>query len=708
MDLSITIGLPVDKIELFGNALCAALYLCIVAAAALSVSMGRGRFFLAFGCACTAISACGVSTRLDFALALPLETARTWAFLLFFACQLPIDRFVPSRRLWRIPSGLRIPLAIVPGVMAGGLMLTAGTTTALILFNLWQITVDILILLMLENLLRNIEQTPTRGLRLVVLGIGGLTIFDLMICVSGLTTGGIPSLFVVARSYILFALGLPLAFATLLVRGWGSNFQMSRYAVFHSTALVGGGFYLVSTSVAGEVLRNRTGDWGLTLEITFITTATILLMILIQSASFRARMMVFISKHFFRLKYDYREVWLAFIRKMAGPHQNQTLHERTLRAVAESVDCRSGVLWTFQDAIDAFTPVVHWNIDGDLPVIPSDDPLMNFMVRTGWIIDINECLTYPEIYDGLSLPLWFSSQRDQWIIVPLIHHQVLEGMIVAGHPTTAPSALGWEDFDLLKTVGAQAAGYLAEERASRALNDARRLAEFNRRFAFVVHDIKNVVSQMSLMLENAHTFGHDPEFQQDMLLTAASSVDRLRGMLAQLGQEGARRAELILQPTFLGSFAAQVFERWRKSFPRLQLIDASEPVLVDACRDKLASVMDHLVQNAIDAVGPDGSVSIVIRPGHSDGIIEIIDDGPGMSQDFVRDHLFRPFETRKPNGSGIGAFQALRMMQDMGGRLDVESHPGAGTTMRIRLKCCEVPASPNQEDRNGRRLSAQA
>ncbi|SEH32702.1 XrtA/PEP-CTERM system histidine kinase PrsK [Magnetospirillum fulvum] len=706
MDWSVTIGLPIDKIELFGNALCAALFLCIAAAAALSASMGRGRFFLAFGCACTAVSATGTTTHLDFAFALPLETARNWAFLLFFASQVPIERLLPSHLARQISPVLGFPLAIIPAAMVGVLMSFADTTTTLILFNLWQVAVDILILLMLENLLRNTKPAPTRGQRLVMLGIGGLAVFDLMFCVSGLTYGNVPSLFVIARGYILFTLGLPLAFATLLVRGWGSNFQMSRYAVFHSTALVGGGFYLISTSVAGEVLRNQTGNWGLTLEIAFITTATIVLMILIQSASFRAQMMVFISKHFFRLKYDYREVWLAFIRKMAGPDESQNLHERTLRAVAESVACRSGVLWSYQDAIDAFTPVVRWNIEGDLPVIPADDPLMGFIVRTGWIIDIDECLRYPEIYDGLPLPPWFATQRDQWIIVPLIHNRVLEGLIVAGHPPTAPSALGWEDFDLLKTVGAQAAGYLAEERASRALNDARRLAEFNRRFTFVVHDIKNVVSQMSLMLENSHSFGHDPAFQSDMLLTAASSVDRLRGMLAQLGQEGSRRPEPVLQPTFLGSFAAQVVERWRKSYPRLQLIDSAEPVLVDAWREKLSSVMDHLVQNAIDAAGPDGSVSIVIRPGHSDGIIEIVDDGPGMSQDFVRNHLFRPFETRKLNGSGIGAFQALRMMNDMGGRLDVESRPGAGTTMRIRLKCCEVPASPNQEDRNGRRFSA--
>ncbi len=470
---------------------------------------------------------------------------------------------------------------------------------------------------------------------------------------------------------------------------------LSRHVVFHSAALVGAGFYLVTTSIAGEALRLHSGSWGPAFEMAFLVATAVILVVVLESASVRAKTMVFIGKHFFRLKYDYRNVWLSFIRMMANTDtgakaNNDNLHLRALRAVSDIMGCEAGVLWTLQIPIEAYVPMATRNIEGDFPMITLDNDLPQFFLRTRWIIDVHQCARDPEFYGGLALPDWLTGPTKHWILVPLIHNNALEAFLLLANPRSKPNALGWEEFDLLKTVGAQTASYLAEERASRELVDARRIAEFNRRFAFVIHDIKNVVGQMVLMLQNAQRFGNDPDFQQDMLLTVGSAAERLKGMLVQLGSEPIQK-RVELHEVELNHVVMNTIHRWRRSNPGIAYDVEQDNFLVSASSERLVTVLDHLIQNAVEAIPPGGEVKIVLRGEDKEALIEIIDNGPGMSPEFIRDQLFRPMETSKPTGSGIGAYQALKLIRDIGGRLEVDSTPGKGTAMRIRLKRNQSP-----------------
>ena len=153
--------------------------------------------------------------------------------------------------------------------------------------------------------------------------------------------------------------------------------------------------------------------------------------------------------------------------------------------------------------------------------------------------------------------------KRNWLVVPLIYRDSVQGFVVLGDPK-ARRGLDWEDFDLLRTVGHQAASYLAEQQAMNELSDTRRLQDFNRRSAFIIHDIKNVVSQMSLMMQNARNFGDNPEFQKDMLATVENSVSRMKGLLERFksAQAEDRREAFDLVP--LSVVVNQVVENWRK------------------------------------------------------------------------------------------------------------------------------------------------
>jgi len=613
-----------------------------------------------------------------------VDLLRSGAWMVYFLACLHdrhvVLRWIRSNRSFAVLVALvLLTLPLVVTVLGG----TKGIYNATV-FIFLQMTISILTLFLLENVIRNFSgNAPVRSI-IVYSAIGLMCVYDLIYGINRLMFPDRNSWLAINRGLALAA-GAPfVALATLRTGVLQREFSLSRHAIFHSTVLVGIGLYLLVMSFAGEVLKLNEGRLGILIEIAFLAAGAISLMALLRSPSVRARFMVFIGKHFFRLKYDYREVWLNFIRRMAAPNARETLHDRTLHAIADAIQCGSGALWTFQHPLDTYVGTAQWNIESALPMIPAGGQFTEFLIETSWVVDIEQCLNDPDAYTGLRLPRWIERETSLWVVVPLIHNRVLEGFVALGNPHSRPSSLTWEEFDLLKTVGAQAAGYLAEDRASRELDDARRLGEFNRRFAFVIHDIKNVVGQMSMMLKNAERFGDDPQFQRDMLETAGSAVERLRGMLTHLGNKPqTRRTEP--EPVDIEALSGAVGERWQRLHGGISFEGPGHPVTVMAVADKVVSVLDHLIQNAVDAAGPGGCVKVVVANGGDDGIIEIIDSGPGMTSDFVRSQLFRPFETSKPDGSGLGAFQALRMVREMGGNLDVETESGKGTVMRVRL-----------------------
>jgi putative PEP-CTERM system histidine kinase len=679
-----------------GYLMCILLY-PLAAIATWRSGMSRARKYAMIACclvmaAWAAGSVSGLEGGIPGGISFGLEILRSllWLalFLVYLAAETGLLRRLISRRRM-IAAGALIAVVLAVAVVA---IIIEGQLQILFF---WQILVSVATLLSLENLLRNCDEGSRWGVRLISLAAGFVVVYDLFYYVTLLTAAEFDQRFIIMRGYLAAAGAPVLALAMIRSNRWRSNLALSRHVVFHSAALAGAGFYLVSTSLIGEYLRHHIDAWGTAFEMAFLVAASVILAVILQSASVRAQLMVLISKHFFRLKYDYRSVWLNFIRHMSDRETHPNLHDRALRAVAEAIQCKSGVLWSLEHTIGAYVPNAVLNCPtDDLPMILAEEDLPRYLLQTGWIVDLPQFRRDPEFYAGLSLPDWIVGESWGWILIPLIHNQQLEAFLILGAPETRAFVLEWEEFDLLKTVGAQSASYLAEERASRELVDARRMAEINRRFAFMLHDIKNVVSQMSMMLKNVEKHGNNPEFQKDMVETVANAVDRLREMLVHLGSIERPTPRSLSSEVDLGAVLAGAVKRWRKSLPDLAFIPPEMPVIVSGTEERLLTVIDNLLQNAVEAIGPGGVVKVSIGATAQEGVIAIADNGPGMSQEFIRNRLFRPLETNKPNGSGIGAFQALKTVRDMGGSLEVESVLGRGTTMNIKLR--RIPAGQQQ------------
>ena len=547
-------------------------------------------------------------------------------------------------------------------------------------------------LALVENLFRNTPEERRWNIKFVCFGVGGLFAYDFFLYAHALLFRRIDLDLLAARG-LTTALIVPLLLLSV-VRNLAARreFAISRRIAFHSATLIGAGVYLLLMSAAGYYIRQFGGDWGGVLQAAFLFGAAVVLLVSLFSGSFRAYLRTFIEKNFFHYRYDYRDEWLRFIRTISTDAPDMTLPTRVVQAVGDIVGSPDGAVWLRSDGgpfrLLAGWNAARWQLDDAGTEVAPGSPLAVFMARTQWILNLDELARQPERYDNLQLPRWLAAQERAWIVVPLVRRERLDGFVILGRPR-APRSLSWEDYDLLKTVGQQAASYLAEHQAGQALAQARQFEEFNRRFAFVVHDIKNLASQLSLIVTNAARHGHDPEFQSDMLSTVRESVEKMKRLLSQLHGQAAKTPETpkVIE---LGPVLRRLVDQRRAAEAPVVLELRADGLAVAVEEDRLRAVVDHLVQNAVEAVDGDGRVVVRLVDEGDMAVVEVEDNGCGMDPDFVRDRLFQPFRTTKGTGYGIGAYESREFARALGGRLEVVSQPGQGTVMRMALPTVRV------------------
>ncbi|MBV8165894.1 MAG: PEP-CTERM system histidine kinase PrsK, partial [Alphaproteobacteria bacterium] len=531
-------------------------------------------------------------------------------------------------------------------------------------------------LILIENLVRNSPRDALWSAKFLFVALGVMWAYDLVVDSNALLFRRLDPELLAARGAIQVLIVPLLAVAAARNPAWSIEIGVSRGAVFHSAALMGSGLFLLLMASAGYYLRQVGGSWGPLLQVTFLAAAGMLLGIVVASGRVRGQLRVFINKHFFSYKYDYRLEWHRFIDALAGPGRDGPLHERVIEAVADILDSPGGAIWLRPVGASTFAQAATWNFPTSPEFEPAEGEFVRHLATSERIIVVPPAPI--EQQAEIALPAWLTASKDAWLVVPLRHRDGLLGFLVLRRPR-ARRSLDWEDWDLLRTVGRQAASYLAEQAAIQTVADARQLEAFNRRFAFVVHDLKNLVSPLALTLANAAHHGDDPAFQHDMIATIGDSVARMKRMLSELGAEP--RARRASGPVPIAALLERVARERASPALRTEPPDGALAILADA--DLMAVALGHLVQNAIEAVRGIGHV--ILRATLSGGrvVIEVEDDGPGMTAAFVRDELFRPLTTTKASGYGIGAFQARELVREMGGQLDVASTQGVGTTVRI-------------------------
>jgi putative PEP-CTERM system histidine kinase len=616
-------------------------------------------------------------------LGLAIEVARNgaWLALLLYILQL------------RLPSGasLSAPLRLIRilgGVLVIGLFLAslypliAPTQPVLARWagNLGLVLLTVMGLVLVEQVYRSTRPEERWAIKFLCLGLGGLFVYDFYLYANAALFNAMDAQVWAARGYI-WALVTPLiAVSAARNPEWAAPVGLSRSMAFHTASLLGAGVYLLLMAGAGYYLRLFGGAWGDVVQTVFVFAAAMLLVLLMVSGTLRARLRVFLSKHFFSYRYDYREEWLNFTRTLTEGRPGEQLCERAVEALARLLESPGGALW-MREGNAGFQRASHWNW-GDLNgTEPADSAFIQWLARKQWVVDLDEMQTRRDLYGDLDAPAWIRQSEDAWLVVPLMLHDELLGFVVLKH-SLGNVTFNWEVSDLLKVAARQAAAHLAQMRASNQLIVARQFESFNRTTTFVIHDLKNLVAQLSLLLANAEKHKHNPEFQADMLETVENAVARMNKVLAQLRRGGDEaRAQSVALADILADAAAskQAF----KLRPTLELPPAH--LRVRAERERLTRAIGHLLQNALEATPPTGLVTLRGFEQSGQAMIEIVDTGSGMDDDFIRTRLFQPFDSTKGAGMGIGAYECRETIRALGGMVEVDSTPGSGTRFRLSL-----------------------
>ena len=461
---------------------------------------------------------------------------------------------------------------------------------------------------------------------------------------------------------------------------------LSRPAAMRSLASVAVLIYAGATALVAHLAAAIGGNHGRIYETAVVFGAAAALLALASTPWLRAWTRVKVAKHLFRHRYDYRTEWQRFTATLGHPDAGgDPLGVRIVRAVADLTDSPAGLLLAMAEE-ERMIPAAAWNCDPQDPD-PADQAFARHLA-TGRIVALDAIRAEPESAEASCIPAALLADPIAWVVVPLLHGERLAGAIVLARPPV-DRALDWEDLDLLRVAGRQAASYLAEDRAHAALADAARFDEFNRRFAFLLHDMKNVASQVALVARNAERHADNADFRADMVATLRESAARMTNLLARLGQHDASRPEPI-RPVDAAALVARAAAMRRAQHP--VEVEGCEPAHVMAAQGRLTQVLDHLIQNAVEASGPGVAVRLRVEARDGQVAIEVVDRGCGMSPGFVRDQLFRPFVSTKPTGFGIGAYEARELVRAMDGRLDVSSREGEGTRFRILLPAVPVAA----------------
>jgi putative PEP-CTERM system histidine kinase len=599
-----------------------------------------------------------------------------------------------SRRRWPVHAsvavmGLRI-LTVAMAILDTAFL---GDPVRLGIFA--QLVTAIFFLVLVEQLYRLLPAESRWGLKPFCLAIVASATFDVYLYADAFLFGAIDADIWSIRG-LVHAMVLPLvAISAARVPGWAIRLSVSRELVFHSTALAASGLYLLIVAAAGYYVRYFGGNWGRALQVTLLFSGLLLLGVVVFSGTQRARLRVFLNKHLFPYRYDYRAEWLKFTRALDAGETGRDIGQATIEALADLVESAGGGLW-LDDGSGQMGMRARLNMPDSDALEPRDGSLCRFLAREGWVFNLEEYRIRPKNYGGLTPPRWLSEMPDAWLVVPLVAGDELIGFVVLLAPRT-PVEINWEVLDLLKTAQRQAASYLARMQVAEALIEARKFDAFNRMSAFVVHDLKNLVAQLSLMLKNAERHKDNPEFQADMLETVAHVEQKMRDLMQQLQKKSAIDRD---RPIEVGQMLSRIAAQRSQYRPAVTLELEAAPLWVRANPERLERVVGHIVQNALDATSEDGMVSACIRkPDAARVMIRVADTGSGMSAEFIRDRLFKPFQTTKSNGMGIGVFEARQYVRELGGDIVVESVPGEGTTMEVWLPL-SAPGELQQPDKH--------
>jgi putative PEP-CTERM system histidine kinase len=577
-------------------------------------------------------------------------------------------------------------LVAVPDDMVGSRLIVRLGWSGFAL-NLCMLIASVLVLMNLERTFRASVGTMRWRIKFMLMGVGLLFIVRLYTSSQALLFRGIDSSFQIMNSAAAL-IGAVLMLRSLFRSGrFNLNVYPSQFVLQGSLTVLLAGVYLIFIGIFSKIVGYFGGDTAFALKSFIGLVSLVLLTVLLQSDRVRLSLRRFISRNFQRPLYDYRTMWQKFNEGTASRMERADLCRSLVGLVADMFEALSVTIWLMDEKGESLVLGASTSLSEaqsrDIGPQPQDsgDVIRHFQ-------------THPEPADieGSRSP-WAASLR-QWnpgefpngghrICIPLIARGEMLGLITLGD-RIGGATYSLQDFDMLKCVGDHVAASLLNVRLSEKLLQAKELEAFQTMAAFFVHDLKNAASTLNLMLQNLPVHFNDPAFREDALRGISKTVTHMNHLVGRLGL---LRHELKITPVpgDLNTVVANsvgVFENG-SGVNLVQKLGSLPKILID--QEQMQKVVTNLVLNAREAISREGEVRVETTLENGWAVLTVADNGCGISPEFLRGALFRPFQTTKKSGLGIGMFQSKMIVEAHHGRITVASEPGKGTTFQVFL-----------------------
>ncbi len=529
-------------------------------------------------------------------------------------------------------------------------------------------------LIQLEQTLSNTTSPSRWKIKFELLGAGAFLSMLVIYYSQALLFRTINMQLVPMRSVVLIAAVAMMAYSRLK-RGSGVSVHVSPQMACKSAVLLAVGMYIIFLGLVGEGMKYFGDGFQRSMIFALVFFAGLGLFIILLSETVKRRVTVFIHKNFYQTKYDYRTQWIQFTERLSASQTRENQLHSIVSEFCDTFGMGSGALFIINQERDQYQQAAGIALDGDDIAFGISDSAIETLASSRWIVDLrnDEAVTENARHRA------FFSGADACFIIPLIMNEAVDGFIVLGRPHSNEEIYTHEDFDLMRTLAKQASAALLNLRLSDQLACSRELAAIGKVSTFVMHDLKNLVSAVSMLLENAQEHINVPAFQNDLLMSLGNTVVKMRNIIARLKHLPEKKT-LQLTPVDLLQMAhdtaAMVTGR------TLEVTGTS--VIAEADREELQKVALNLMLNAVEAT--DGSTPVRVEVGENGSpFIRVKDEGCGIPAAFLRHVLFKPFTSTKKQGMGIGLYQSRQIIEAHGGRIEVESRIDHGSEFTVWL-----------------------
>ena len=544
------------------------------------------------------------------------------------------------------------------------------------------------ILMNFEGTWRSAENSARRRVKYALLGLIGAFVFQGYLLTVALLFGGVDASLLAARSIAFLLAVLLLAYAVIRERLLNVDVYVGREVAYTSLTLLGAGVYLVVIGLLFKVLQVAHVQLNL-----FVTSVGVFLMLFLLGAGLtnenvRQRLMAFVDRNFYTNKHNYRVQWERFSARTSAVLEREMAAERIVDFVGDAFYAEKvALLLTDADARRVSLCMTR-DAQGNKERLHKPAVSLSSTLRD-WLRNCELSGAERSIASEVASIVPHPSSFTPELCVPLRVENTVLGLIAVGK-RRVERGYDREDLELLTTLSRQVAVALLNVQLAEELATAKEIESFHKLTSFVLHDLKNCISMLSLLMKNAERNFQNPEFQRDALNTIGSTVSKMQGLIQRLA-ETRTIGQITVHPSAhsvnLRQLVEDCVERLQTSLsPSIRLENLANgipDVLGDT--ESLQKVLTNLLINAIEAVN--GRGEIVVRSACSPEGVSIIvrDNGCGMSPEFVEKRLFQPFASTKSKGLGIGLYQCKTIVEAHGGSIEVASSEGKGTTMTVTL-----------------------